>query len=490
MKPNNLLIIMSDEHNRRVLGCHGDPLVRTPHLDALAARGTRFSDAYTNCPICVPARASFATGRYVHQIRYWDNGHPYDGRVPGWGHRLMGDGHRVTSIGKLHYRDSDDPNGFDEELLPMHVLNGIGDTVGLVRRPPPPRPNARLLAEEAGRGESTYTEYDRAITAETCRWLAEEAPTHADKPWVLFVSLVCPHFPLRAPEEFFDMYSPDAMPWPIQREVEARPKHPVLEALRGIQNYDDFFRDDDHRRTAIAAYYGMVSFLDDNIGKVLKALETNSFGDTTRVIYTSDHGDNLGARTNWGKALMYEESAGVPLIMAGPDIPAGQTVSAPATLVDIYPTAIAAVGGELTPEERDALPGHSLFDVAAGTAPERTPLVEYHAAASITGYFMIRVGKWKYVHYTGYAPQLFDLESDPFEATDLGTDPAYADVVEECERRLRAVVDPEAATAQAFADQEARIEALGGLDAVLARGNFPYTPAPGEAPKLAQIPGD
>jgi len=101
---------------------------------------------------------------------------------------------------------------------------------------------------------------------------------------------------------------------------------------------------------------------------------------------------------------------------------------------------------------------------------------------------MSRVGKWKYVHYTGYPPQLFDLEADPFEAVDLGTDPDNSDVVDECERRLRAVVDPDAATAQAFADQEARIEALGGLDAVLARGNFPYTPAPGEDPKLAKIP--
>ena len=303
----------------------------------------------------------------MHQIRYWDNGHPYDGRVPGWGHRLMGDGHRVTSIGKLHYRDSNDPNGFDEELLPMHVLNGIGDTVGLVRRPPPPRPNARLLAEEAGRGESTYTEYDRAITAESCRWLAEQAPTYADKPWVLFVSLVCPHFPLRAPEEFFDLYPPDAMPWPIQRDAEARPKHPVLEALRGIQNYDDFFRDDDHRRTAIAAYYGMVSFLDDNIGKVLKALETEQLrrhhaGDLyQRSRRQSRRAHQLGqgadVRGERGRAANHGRSRH----------PGGSDGLCPRPRWLIFiPTAIAAVGGELTPEERDALPGHSLFDVAAG----------------------------------------------------------------------------------------------------------------------------
>tara|TARA_A100001037_G_scaffold83142_1_gene75200 strand:+ start:22971 stop:24443 length:1473 start_codon:yes stop_codon:yes gene_type:complete len=487
MKPTNLLIIMSDEHNRRVLGCHGNDLVKTPNVDALAARGTRFTDAYTNCPICVPARASFATGRYVHQIRNWDNGHPYAGQVPGWGHRLMAEGHRVTSIGKLHYRDTDDPNGFDEEIMPMHVLNGVGDAVGLMRSPPLERPNARLLAAEVGRGESTYTEYDRGITAETCRWLSEEAPNYSDKPWVLFVSLVCPHFPLKAPDEFYDMYPHEDMPWSIQREPDAQPRHPVLQAIRRIQNYDDYFRDDDHRREAIAAYYGMVSFLDDNIGQVLTALAANGLSESTRVIYTSDHGDNLGARTFWGKAVMYEESAGVPLIMAGPDVPEGHVVSDPVTLVDVYPTAIESVGKELTDEERSELPGHSLFDIATGSVPERTPLVEYHAATSITGCFMIRVGKWKYVHYEGYPPQLFDLDADPFEATDLADDPSYADVVADCDRRLRAVVDPAAANEQAFADQQAKIESLGGLEAVMTRGNYPYTPAPGEAPKLAEV---
>ena len=114
--------------------------------------------------------------------------------------------------------------------------------------------------------------------------------------------------------------------------------------------------------------------------------------------------------------------------------------------------------------------------------------MEYHAATSITGCFMIRVGKWKYVHYAGYEPQLFDLEADPFEARDLGTDPDHADVVADCDRRLRAVVDPDTANGQAFADQEARIESLGGLEAVLSRGNYPYTPAPGETPKLAEVP--
>ncbi len=134
VRPTNLLFILSDEHNKRVLGCYGHPMVKTPNLDRLAARGTRFTDAYTNCPICVPARASFATGRYVHQVRCWDNAIAYQGKPASWGHRLMERGHRAVSIGKLHYKESKpESNGFDEEILPLHIVNGVGDLFGLIR---------------------------------------------------------------------------------------------------------------------------------------------------------------------------------------------------------------------------------------------------------------------------------------------------------------------------------------------------------------------
>jgi choline-sulfatase len=206
-RATNLLFIMSDEHQARALGCAGHPLVKTPNLDRLANRGTRFTGAYTNSSICVPARAAFATGRYVHDIGYWCNAHPYDGRVPGWGHRLQETGHPVLSIGKLHYRDEADPTGFDTQVVPMYVVKGVGDVFGAVRDRLPERRRSRRLAEEIGPGESGYTRYDRQIRDEACRWLSEEAPNQ-DKPWVLFVSFVCPHFPLIAPPEFYALYPP------------------------------------------------------------------------------------------------------------------------------------------------------------------------------------------------------------------------------------------------------------------------------------------
>ena len=184
----NVLVVMSDEHNPKYLGIAGHPYIATPNLDALAARGTRFTQAYTTCPICVPARAAFATGRYVHEIGYWDNGDAYEGAVPSWHHALRDGGHRVVSIGKLHFRGRPgDDHGFSEEIVPMHVIEGLGDVKGLVRDSIPVRKGGDKMAKYAGPGESPYTVYDREIAARAQVWLHEQGTRDDGKPWVLFV---------------------------------------------------------------------------------------------------------------------------------------------------------------------------------------------------------------------------------------------------------------------------------------------------------------
>jgi len=478
MKPANLLVVMSDEHNRRVLGCYGHSMIRTPHLDRLAERGVRFSDAYCNVPICVPSRACFATGRYVHDIGFWDNAIPYDGSVPSWGHRLIVNGHRSVSIGKLHYRSTEDNNGFDEEIMPLHVVDGVGDLLGLIRDDLPVRAAALKLAVEAGPGDSSYQRYDDDITAAAQNWLRREAPKRREKPWVLFVSLVCPHFPLKSREAFYRLYPEADVPWPAMYAPDERPDHPYIAAMRRCMVYDEAF-DEGRVRRALAAYFGMVTFLDDNVGKILSTLDETGLARDTRVIYTSDHGDNLGTRGLWGKSTMYEESAGVPLIIAGPDIPPAMVCREPVSLVDCFPTILESTGVPPHPDDR-TLPGHSLFDLARGTAPRRTVLCEYHAAGGATGAFMTRHGPFKFVHYVGMRPMLFDLDRDPEERNDLATDPGYAGLIRDCLAQLRGVVDPEAIDRRARADQAARIAQFGGREAILARGSFGHSPIPGE----------
>jgi choline-sulfatase len=395
MKPSNVLFIFSDEHSRRVLGSYGHTMIRTPNLDALAARGVRFTDAYCNSPICVPSRASLATGQYVHKIRFWDNGIPYDGSVPSWHHRLKQAGHEVVSIGKLHFRSLDDDNGFTEEVMPLHVVEGIGDPAGWLREPLVERRAALRLARDAGPGDSDYQGYDGRITDAAAEWLKARATQAGGKPWVLFVSLVCPHFPLIARPEWYDLYPEDKVPRPALYDPSEWPDHPYVRAIRECQVYQKGFAEHSGSlQRALAAYFGLVTYVDHNVGRLVRALEEAGLAETTRVLYSSDHGDNLGTRGLWGKSTMYEESAGIPMIMAGPGLPQGQVSRDPVSLVDVFPTILSWAGVAPNPADK-GLPGLPLDEVAR-LSPQRTILCEYHAAGAATGAFLIRKGPFKY----------------------------------------------------------------------------------------------
>ena len=475
--PKNLLILMSDEHNPKIMGCAGNKIVKTPHLDALARHGTRFTSAYTTCPICVPARAAFATGRYVHQIGYWDNADGYDGAIPSWHHLLRDCGHEVVSIGKLHFRGArGDDHGFSREIVPMHIVDAIGDVKGLIRDNIPTRKGGDKMARYAGPGESAYTVYDREIASRAQIWLHEAASKPRDKPWVLFVSFVAPHFPLTAPPEWYYEYIDQDLPMPKQYAKGSRPQHPYLSDYAHCVDYDVHFRNMQEVKRAIAGYYGLVSAMDQNVGKVLGALAKADLAGSTRVVYTSDHGDNLGARGLWGKSTFYEESAGVPIIVAGEDIPAGETHSAPVSHVDIYPWIFECVGAHVP---QNGSPGRSLGALARGTAPPKPVVCEYHAIGSTGAAFMLREGRWKYLHYVNYRPQLYDLEADPEELRDIAGDPAYAAILDVCRNRLLEFCDPLEVDHRAKRRQADLLARFGGREAALARGDLGFTPAPG-----------
>src|SRR6516225_2414549 len=426
MRPKNLLIIMSDQHSRTLMGCYGHALVRTPNLDRLAARGTRFTECWTPSPVCIPARASFATGKYIHQIGFWDNADPYDGSVSSWHHRLREAGHQVVSIGKLHFRSDEDDCGFSESIIPMQVFEGKGDLLGLIRDDLPVRGAAYKMARMAGPGESPYTQYDRDIAARAQVWLRERAVRYTNKPWVLFVSFVSPHYPLTAPPEHFYHYFDDTnLPMPLFYERSQRPDHLFIRDYSKSFNFDDYFETPTDVRRAVAGYHGLCSFMDEQAGKVLDALSASGLAESTRVIYTSDHGDAIGKRGLWGKSTLYEETCGVPLIAAGDGFPVGRVIETPASLVDVYPFV------------------------------------------------------FEYVHYVKYPPQLFNLQADPDEASDLAADADYAAVLSECERKLRALLSPEDVDARAKKRQAEQLERYGGREAVIARGDLGFSPPPG-----------
>jgi choline-sulfatase len=481
LKNKNLLIIISDEHRKDAMGCVGHPLVKTPNLDKLAARGCLFENAYTPSPMCVPTRAAIACGNYVHNIGYWDSATPYDGSIRSWMRQLREAGVDVASIGKLHFRSAEDDNGFSEELVPMHVVGGVGWAVGLLRENPPPYDSAIELAADVGIGETSYTNYDLEITKTAEDWLHDKRDTEA--PWAAFVSLVSPHYPLSAPEEFYKLYDPANMDLPIGYDASQRPTHPELKNISSFFNYDEYF-DEQKIREAKCAYYGLTSFMDHCLGRVLQDLEESGQAANTTVIYISDHGDMMGDMGFWTKQVMYDASAGVPMIMAGPGIAEGRRVKTGTSLVDIAATALDAlsISHDVNSE---ALPGRSLIDIAnQPDDPERTIFSEYHDGGSTTGTFMVRWDEWKYVHYVGASPQLFNLANDPKELTDLAIEKSkeshISNALKEGQRRLYEICNPDEVNDRCFADQRKRIEELGGEEACLNAYVFNHTPTPSE----------
>ncbi len=476
-KPMNMLVIMSDEHNKYVAGHAGHPVVTTPALDAMAEAGTRFTAAYTPSPICVPARAAFATGQPVHRNACWDNAIAWRGQMKSWHHALRERGHHVASIGKLHFRGhAGDDDGFTETILPMHITDGTGDVTMLVRDPDDIREaGARKMLKEAGPGESSYTLYDRQVAAQAQVWLRTKGKQTSEKPWVLFVSMVAPHFPLTAPPEHYYRYYDRALPRPKLATAEERPTHPYVQTFAKRSDHYRHFRTPDDLQRCLAGYFGLVSFMDEHVGKILAALKEAGLSDTTRVVYTSDHGDNLGTRGLWGKATMYEESAGIPMIMTGPDVPHA-SCGTPVTLCDLSATILDAVGAGDAAKEM-GLPGVSLLDLAGKPTQDRAALSEFHTYGP-DGMAMIRTPRWKYVRYIGAPPQLFDMEKDPEELSDLGEDPAHAAVRAMMEGRLRELVDLDDADRRAKADQAAMIAHYGGEAAIRARERMAYTPPP------------
>ena len=476
MSNRNFLILMADQFSQNFLGCYGNPIVHTPNLDNLASQGTRFLNASTNSPICVSARACLATGQHVYQNKCWDNAIAYDGSIPSWGHYLQRAGITATSIGKLHYRFENDPTGLDEQFLPMHIADGIGDLMGSIRPDLPERTQSRKYSELVGPGETEYTAYDRNIAEKACNWFKDRSrKIHNGNPFVLFVSFIAPHFPLIVPENYFNLYKNELLP-PIKKSNPELSNHPWWKAFNNCYTFDRYFKDDEHRNLARVSYLGLCTFVDDLIGVVLKSLRDNGFGDNTDIIFLSDHGENLGARGLWGKSVMYEESIAIPMILSGNSVTPNKLIKTPVSLIDVFPTILDRYELDVPSEAQ----GRSLFEVANDSDDEkRLVLSEYHGAGSISGAFMLRDGHYKYIHFVNCEPEFYDMVDDPEELNNLAGKQEYQAMMKNYENYLFERLDPEIISSEALVDQAELIRRHGGVDSVMEKGGLSGTPVPG-----------
>jgi len=352
----------------------------------------------------------------------------------------------------------------------MHVVGGIGWAQGLLRNPLPSYPEAAEMGAEAGIGPTPYTDYDQRITDRAVEWLAANAG--GERAFAAFVSLIAPHYPLSVPEEFFAPYrdlpanTPGIKPDISPQEI----THPAVAAMADFFAYHRAM-DTPTADLARRAYFGLCTWLDHNVSRILAALEASGATDDTLVIYTSDHGDMHGNRGLWAKSYMYEDSVRIPMIIAGPGVPMSAVVDTPVSHIDIDPTVHQVMCGGSGGAE-------SLVDVAHNPRAERLGFSEYHDGGSITGSYAVQLGLWKYIHHVGYRPELYDLDDDPDELVDLGESAAHAQVRNDCLDALRSIVDPQAANDAASASQAALIDKLGAPAKLSTQFRINHTPAP------------
>ncbi len=465
-KPLNVLIFMSDQHNPHVLGCYGNPDVRTPNLDRLAAEGVRFTNAYCATPLCVPSRMSFMTSRTPSRNRVWNNAHILSSGIPTWAHVLGAAGYQTVLVGRMHFVGADQRHGFARRPLGEFCAGHPGATwVGgpaWTKYPAVTTGQRRPAVEIAGMGTTLYQWFDTKVADVTCDFLQGHAEKNPDLPFALAAGFLLPHCPFIAPKKLFEYYYQRVDIPQVDEHLPA-----TIQRFRRLRGIAEPPLPEQRIRVARAAYFGMCEFLDAQVGRILGCLDQTGLAANTLVIYCSDHGEMAGEHGCWWKSNYYQGSGGVPLIFRLPGAAAsGATCDAVCSLMDVGPTLTEAAEAGPMP----ASDGRSLWSTLQGRHPndwlDETFSEFADGRTGDTGHpnfpsRMVRSGNWKLWWYgdsDGLPPALFNLENDPDETQDLGNDPSCAAVREEFMEKLRVGWDPDQVSAsaqQATADHTA-----------------------------------
>ncbi|MGD1924424.1 MAG: choline-sulfatase [Paracoccaceae bacterium] len=425
----NIVVIMADQLAPHFTGAYGHPVAKTPHIDALAARGMRFDAAYCNSPLCAPSRFAFMSGQLISRIAAYDNASEFRASVPTFAHYLKQAGYRTCLSGKMHFVGPDQKHGFQDRVTTDIYPSDFAwtpDWEAADERIDKWYHNMQTV-KESGMAVATFqTDYDDEVEFAARRWLIDRGRDRGAgdaSPFCLVASFIHPHDPYVAKPEWWNLYSDDEIEMPalaLKPEEQDPFSRRVMDGIEA--SYTPLPREEVVR--ARRAYLANVSYFDSKVGAMIKALEDIGEIDNTLVIVTADHGDMLGERGLWYKMNFFEHSARVPLIMAGPDVAVGQSANA-CSLVDLLPTFldVARHGAPLG----EPIDGRSLMPLARGETDQSDEAIgEYCAEMTPWPVYMIRRGPLKYIHCDVDPPQLYDVVSDPHERSNLTTDPTYA----------------------------------------------------------------
>jgi iduronate 2-sulfatase len=438
----NVLFIISDDLNNRI-GCYGDPQVQTPHIDALAKRGVRFEHAYCQFPLCGPSRNSMLCGLYPNSTGILANSQIFRDTIPQH-HSLPQDfrleGYFASRVGKLYHYNvpksigtngHDDPGSWELELNPAGCDRLLeepdiysltpGSFGGTMSWYASPRPDA---------------EHTDGLLAEDAQWILERCAKRKDRPFFLALGFYRPHTPYVAPQPYFEKYALDQMPLVTGVKQDQADIPPA--ALSSYRKFQEKLTDQ-LEREAIQAYYASITFMDQQVGTVLKSLDELGLAENTIVVFTSDHGYHLGEHGLWQKMSLFEGSVRVPLIIAVPGIAGGQVVNAPVGLIDLYPT----LTGLCKVKAPESIQGQSLIPMLLDSSFKGRGFAisqVRHSANKPDGVFgySIRTEQYRYTEWNDSEKgrELYDHLTDPQELVNLAQIEGHDSIMDTLAKQL------------------------------------------------------
>jgi choline-sulfatase len=437
MTKPNILIFMVDQLNGTLFPDGPADWLHAPNLKKLAARSTRFQNAYTASPLCAPARAAFMSGQLPSATGVYDNAAEFTASIPTYAHHLRRAGYQTCLSGKMHFVGPDQMHGFEERLTTDIYPADFGWT------PDYRKPGERIdwwyhnMGSVTGSGVaeiSNQMEYDDEVAYNATRKVYDYSRGKDDRPWCMTVSFTHPHDPYVARKKYWDLYEDCEHLLPTVPAMKYEDHDTHSKRIFDANDWRSFDISEDDIKRSRRAYFANISYLDDKIGEVMEALEATR--QEAIIMFVSDHGDMLGERGLWFKMSFFEGSARVPMMICAPDMEAG-LITTPVSNIDVCPTLCDLAGVDMS-EVEPWTTGQSIKPMGQGVERTEPVAMEYAAEASYAPMVSLRYGKWKYNRCKLDPDQLFDLEADPHELTNLADAPAHQGTLDQLRAKSEA----------------------------------------------------